>query len=158
MKQISFSKLALIVCLLCAAMILLIATAFAQPSFGFHLEYSAKYHKTGGGFDGGYRFGNNYFGADTHIYFTNQRNVPVEVGLHYGYNIGSFQPFITTGYYTCGGEAVREKEGIQGFNVGGGISYKLRNSPLKFTTGTTGNNIYLSVGLIKELFEKPEIK
>ena len=141
---------------LAVVFILFYLAAFCQQKnaliFSAHAEYSFHYNKPGGGFDAGYKFDHNYFGADSHIYFTKrQRNIPVEIDLHYGYNIGSFQPFVTAGFYTCGGEAVHNNEGVQGIAFGAGLSYFFEKLPLKFTTGITGNNIYSSISIVARL-------
>lgn len=128
----------------------LLLTSFSFGQIGFHVEYSNKY-KTGGGIDIGHNFNNVYVGATAHLYFTNKRDVPTEADLVAGYNIGQFQPFISGGYYSCGKEAVSEGEGTRGINVGGGLAYQFRDSPVRLSAGVTGNNIFLTVGLFKNL-------
>lgn len=128
--------------------------SFSQKNevvFSAHAEYSFHYTKPGFGFDAGYHFGHHYAGADSHLYFSRQRNIPVEVDLHYGYNIGSLQPFVTAGFYTCGGEAVHNKEGVSGIAFGAGMSYTFQRLPLRLTTGITGNNIYSSLAIVARL-------
>ena len=133
---------------MCLATLLLTSFSFGQ--IGFHVEYSNKY-KAGGGIDIGHNFNNVYIGTTAHLYFTNKRNVPTEADLIAGYNIGQFQPFISGGYYSCGKEAVSEGEGTRGINVGGGLAYQFRDSPVRLSAGVTGNNIFLTVGLFKIL-------
>lgn len=128
--------------------------SFAQKNeaiFSADLGYSFHYKKIGFGLNGGYHFDHNYLGVDTHLYFSQSRNIPVEVDLHYGYNIGSLQPFVTAGFYTCGGEAVHNHEGVCGIAFGAGMSYFFPRLPLKLTTGITGNNIYSSLAIVARL-------
>jgi len=134
--------------MMCLAILLLTSFSFGQ--IGFHVEYSNKY-KAGGGIDIGHNFNNVYIGATAHLYFTNKRDVPTEADLVAGYTIGQFQPFISGGYYSCGKEAVSEREGTRGINVGGGLAYQFRDSPVRLSAGVTGNNIFLTVGLFKIL-------
>ena len=133
-----------------AVVILFCLPFFSNAQIGFHTEYSNKY-KAGGGIDIGHNFNNIYIGTTAHLYFTNKRNVPTEADLIAGYNIGQFQPFISGGYYSCGNEAEKEGEGIRGINVGGGVAYQFRDSPVRLSAVITGNNIFLTVGLFKIL-------
>lgn len=133
-----------------AVVILFCLPFFSNAQIGFHTEYSNKY-KAGCGIDIGHNFNNVYIGATAHLYFTNKRNVPTEADLVAGYNIGQFQPFISGGYYSCGKEAVSEGEGTRGINVGGGLAYQFKESPVRLSAGVTGNNIFLTVGLFKNI-------
>lgn len=116
---------------------------FAQPSsfivFGAQAGYAAKYHSAVGGFFGGYKFSNNYVGLNANIPFTSERSVPTATaGIEYGYGIGSFVPYVSGQYYSCGKEAISEGEGTQGFEFGAGISYCPEWVPLKFSVGLKG--------------------
>lgn len=73
-------KTAILIICLFAAM-----TSTAQVVVAPHLDYSVKHHVPGGGFDAGYNIGNSYVGINTHVLFTNKRDVPVYVNLQYGY-------------------------------------------------------------------------
>lgn len=155
MEQIKLRQIAITLFLFCTLISFKSFAQFEQPRdfgmFGTKLEYSPTFYKPGLGFFGGYKSGNNYIGADTHFYFGHLRNVPVIVNLEYGYSIGQIQPFIVGGFYTCGGEAVKENEGKQGLLYGGGISYYPAYLPVKIQAEITTENSYLSIGFYKNL-------
>lgn len=145
----SIKKASLVVLFICCSFF-----SFSQRNeavFSAHAEYSFHYNLPGYGFDAGYHFDHNYVGFDSHLYFTRRRNVPVEMDLKYGYRIGYLQPFITAGFYTCGGEAAHAHEGPQGIAVGAGLDYFFNKLPLRLTAGITGNNIYSSIAIVARL-------
>lgn len=117
--------------------------SFGQCVIGVQTEYSK--YKLGAGFFGGTNIGNSYVGLNTHVRFTNARNIPTGINAEYGYSIGKFQPFIMLGYETTGGEAVKENEGKQGAIYGGGISLLIKN--VKIQAGILNNNEFVSVGI-----------
>lgn len=158
-KELRLISFACFIALLMVILLLVSTSAKSQSFdppknfgiFGAKMEYSNTFNQLGAGFFGGYKAGNNYIGADTHIFFKRARNVPVIANLEYGYSIGQLQPFIIGGFYTCGGEAVKENEGKQGFLYGGGISYLPDYLPIKIQLGYINENSYLSIGYYKNL-------
>lgn len=149
MEESKFTRAAYITMILCLIAILLFVLnmkiAHAQEEkpthygiFGTKIEYQSKYKAPGGIFFGGYRFNNHYIGLETHLAIGNNRSTPQGISGIYGYNIGSFQPYISYGFYTCGGEAIKEGEGTQGFNGGFGLSYFPQSIGFRFSIGLDG--------------------
>ena len=133
--------------ILSAIILLTLTTCKAQGIIGAQIEYSATYKQPGAGIFGGYQFGNSYAGIDTHFYMGRVRKIPSTINLEYGYTIGKFQPFISCGFYTCGGEAQREGEGVQGFEYGGGINYNISNH-LKIGAAITQTNSLITIKIL----------
>jgi hypothetical protein len=154
MKKLTVNQFGISVMIICALIIWAVSAKCQSEDFGIFgakIEYSPTFNKPGTGFFGGYKTGNNYIGADTHIYFGHLRDVPVIVNIEYGYSIGEFQPFISVGYYTTGGEAIKENEGKQGFLYGGGISYLPVKIPIKIQVGLNSVNTFFSIGWYRNL-------
>ena len=133
--------------ILSAIIILTISTCKAQCIIGASLEYSTTYKQPGAGIFGGYQFGNSYAGIDTHFYMGRVRKIPSTINFEYGYTIGKFQPFISYGFYTCGGEAQREGEGAQGFEYGVGINYNI-GEHIKVGASITQTNSFISIKIL----------
>lgn len=125
--------------LIIAGLLTLSCFAQEQPThfgiLGIKLEYQSHYNSPGGLFFGGYRFNNHYLGLDWHLPFKSGRSTPTAISLDYGYNIGVVQPYISGEYFSCGKEAISEKEGIKGFDMGLGVSYFPKEISFKFTLG-----------------------
>jgi len=132
------------------ALLFFIPVAGFSQQVGFHFDYADRYH-LGAGIEGGVFKCDSYFGANTQIYFSRQRNYVVTMDAKYGYRIGDVIPFVCAGYYTSGGEAVKAGEGISGIELGGGISYQFRDSPLKISLQLTNVSNNISFALVRDL-------
>lgn len=122
---------------------------YNSAQIGFHFDYFKS--NIGAGIEGGYKVNNSYIGLNTLFHFNRKRDVPTFVNMQYGYYVGGFMPFVLGGYYTAGGEAVREKEGKQGMEYGAGLSYQFNDSPVKLSVQISNVKTCYSIGLVKDL-------
>ena len=124
--------------------------ALAQFNAGYSIQ--AKAPTFGVGF--GVRTGNVYLSFDDLIAISRNALIPKIFKINAGYNIGSFQPFISCGYQTIGAEAEAyfkdtPDQFLNGFRLGYGVSYYFKQFPLCITLQQQGKQTNLSTGFYK---------
>lgn len=121
-----------------------------HAEIGFHLDYSTQ-KLIGGGIEVGGTFEKHYIGVNSLVFPSRGRSVCTTfINLKYGYSVNNFTPFIIGGYYTSGGESVRFKEGLNGYEYGGGLSYQFTDSPIKLTAQISNIKTDFSFSLVRE--------
>lgn len=123
---------------------------------GFHAGYDFKISSPIAGLQVGYKLGNVFTSLNTLIPVTSNALSPKMIIANCGYNIGSFQPFVSYGYHFIG--KVTEAyfrhtvdAYTSGFHFGLGVSYYPVNLPLQFSIQKQGKEIISSLTLYKAL-------
>lgn len=98
----------------------------------------------------GYRAYNFYLNAGMAVTLTRNATTPVVFPISLGYNIGSIQPFISYCYQTIGAEAEQRfrdtpDQFLNGWRLGGGVSYYFKSTPLAITVQQQGKQVSFSL-------------
>lgn len=102
----------------------------------------------------GVRTGNIYLSADELIAISENVLIPKIFKINAGYNIRSFQPFVSCGYQTIGAENEAyfkntPQQFLNGFRFGYGISYYFKILPLSITITEQGKETNLIIAFYK---------
>lgn len=122
--------------------------------FGANVGFNFKIDRPNAAINLGYRFYNIYASANMIVTTSFNATNPIVFPFTLGYNIGSFQPFISDSYETVGAEAQQRFQDSpnafkNGFKPGFGLTYYFINFPLSITAQRTGKINSLSVGVYK---------
>jgi hypothetical protein len=119
-----------------------------------NVGYTFNINSVTGALQLGYRIKDFYISANMIVKVTQNALAPIIFPFNVGYNIKGLQPFISYGFQTIGIEAETrfkntKDEFINGWRVGGGVSYYFRQFPLSITIQQQGKQQNLSVGIYK---------
>jgi hypothetical protein len=100
----------------------------------------------------GYKYENLYVSTNLVTRLSRNATLPFMFINNIGYNIGSFQPFISYGYHFIGKEAEQRfrntpDQFLNGWRPGYGISYYYPLKPISFTIQQQGDQTLLSLGI-----------
>lgn len=119
--------------------------------FGVETGYNFNVNRPIIGAKLGYRYENVFVSASMMITTTFNAAAPFVFPMSVGYNIGSFQPFLSYSAQIIGKEAASrlKEEGIifkDGWRPGAGITYFMKSIPLSFTIQRQGKINSLVIG------------
>jgi hypothetical protein len=121
--------------------------------FGCNVGYNAKVERPEAGAQLGYRLKNFYLSSNMIVTTSFNALSPVLFPFNLGYNIGSFQPFISYGYHLIGKEAETRFKGnpdaISAWKPGFGLSFYFKQFPLSITIQRQGKINIASIGCYK---------
>lgn len=120
--------------------------------FSADLGYTTNIKDMTGGLHLGYRFKNVFVSSGMIIRIGQNAVAPLIFPFNLGYNIGSFQPFISYSYESIGREAETRFKGTpnefrNGFRPGAGLSYYFKTMPISLTAQRLGKQNNISIGI-----------